>query len=109
MDNTNLVLSGLTLFGTIILIPSLGWWLKRLIQTKDSLTTKNLELWQEGAKERHAALVEQINDLDTCMSSIKTAVQRKVELTDCLRLSAEKWERINKHSHNQKGNVVIPR
>jgi len=102
---SSLILSGIS----VVFIPSLGWWLTRLIKTKDELTAKNLMLWQEGAKERHESLVSQINDLDVCMQDVKKAVRRKVETEDCLRLSKEKWDRINKHSHDTKGRVVIPR
>jgi len=103
--STAVILSGLTL----VFIPSLGWWLTRLIKAKDELTAKNLELWQVGAKERHQGLVDQITDLDECLSSVKVTLRTKVDITDCLRLSNDKWDRINRHSHNSEGNVVIPR
>ena len=104
-----LVLSGVTLLTTAVLIPALGWWLTRLIKMKDTLVAKNLALWQESAKERHLGIVRQLDDLDACMVSVKKAVHTKVDLVECMRLSAEKWERINKHSHDQRGNVVIRR
>ena len=107
--DSNTIINLIILAVTMILFPVLGWWLARLIRDKDSLTAKNLELWQAGAKERHEGLVNQLTNLDVCMNSVKKTVNGKVDITDCMRLSAEKWERINKHGHDGKGNVIILR
>uniref|UniRef100_A0A6M3JF07 Uncharacterized protein n=1 Tax=viral metagenome TaxID=1070528 RepID=A0A6M3JF07_9ZZZZ len=105
--NANVILNIVTLVATAVLIPSLGWWLARLIRERDKLNEKNLELWHERARERHVNLIQQLTSLDDCMRSVKRAVSEKVDLSYCDRISAEKWARINKHSHDDRGNVII--
>ena len=71
-------------FLTLILVPSVGWFITRSIKTSDELKEKlfrnsidNLEKaitdWQAGAKERTAALCKKIDDL----------AMRKVENHEC--------------------------
>lgn len=57
------------LFATVAGLPTLGWWLGNLIKKRDQLQEENLKMWQEGAKERMAALCGKIDALSKELKS----------------------------------------
>ena len=80
----------------VIAFPSLGFFIRKLIVDT-----------QKQAVERYALLHDEIKEIKACMGNVKADVNRKVDKTDCQRMSEEKWERINKHRHTDEGAVVI--
>jgi hypothetical protein len=70
-------------FLTAIGLPALGWFLARLIKTRDELNEQNLALWQEGAKERNKAVTEKLERIEKCIASIKGDLKEKVDNGHC--------------------------
>lgn len=84
------------LFFNVIALPALGWWITTQIKRIDILQTKNMELWQEGARERSSSLNEKIDKLDRCISSIKEDIDKKVEDHDCEVRVDRIWTELNR-------------
>lgn len=78
-------------------LPSLGWYVKSLLQDKE-----------QASAERHKALKDEIGRMRDCINNIKRELDEKRNIDECDDRSREKWERINRHMHDEKGHVVIP-
>jgi hypothetical protein len=88
----NLILSIITL----IIIPAGGFLIKKWI---DGI--------QDAAVIRSEGLKEDIERLTGCMSYVKGSLSNKVAKEECKEKCDEKWERLNHHSHNEEGKVVV--
>lgn len=90
-------------FVTIIGLPTLGWFLSRLITRRDQLQTDNLNLWQEGAKERNKALNEKLERIEKCISSIKDDLKERVHIAHC----SERYNGLKDDIHDLKQRTHI--
>jgi len=84
---------------SVIGIPTLGWYIKRLIISKDKSAAESLKIWQEGAIERHNELKKTVGRIEQCVTSVQSEIHKKINIDDYKRESGEKWNRINKHKH----------
>ena len=81
---------------SIVAFPALGFYMRSLIRYRE-----------ESDNERHRSIKESISKLEKCISSIKREIDEKRDAAECEKRSKEKWDRINKHTHDPSGRVVI--
>lgn len=82
----------------IIAIPSLGYYIRKDIRTREDRNT-----------ERHEELKTAFKTMQDCMNYMKNELNKKVDTTECKEESKEKWDRINHHRHTETGEVVLPK
>ncbi len=70
-------------FLTAIGIPALGFWLSRLIKTKDKLQSEYWQTWQEGAKARNSVINEKLERIEKCIGGIKDDIKERVHINHC--------------------------
>jgi len=96
-DSGHVLLINLTLsVVTVIIIPAGGFLIKKWI---DGI--------QDAAVLRTSILKEDIDKLQRCMTSVKSSLTDKVDKEDCKERCDEKWERLNHHSHDSSGRVIV--
>jgi hypothetical protein len=81
---------------TVVLIPAGGFLVKKWI---DGI--------QDSAVLRTTVLKDDIDKLQRCMNSVKEGMREKVDKEDCKERCDEKWERLNHHSHDSSGRVIV--
>ena len=86
----NLILS-------IIAFPSLAWFIKR-----------ELDENRNAVKENQVTIRQEMKEIKTCMMSMKREIDARVHKDDCEEESKIKWNRLNHHTHDAQGRVVIP-
>jgi hypothetical protein len=95
----SLLLSIVIALITVIGLPSLGWYLKRLIVAKDENAAKALKVWQDGSIERHNELKKSVERIENCVTIVEKKMHEKMDVEIYKKESGEKWNRINKHKH----------
>ena len=79
-----------------VAFPALGFFIRKLFEDM-----------QKNAVDRYSLLHEEIRSIKSCMAGMKEDIKDKVDESACNTKSKEKWERINRHTHDDQGRVVI--
>lgn len=81
----------------VIAFPSLAFFIKR-----------ELNFNRDAVKENQVLIRQEMKDIKTCMTAMKKEIDERVHKDECAEESKVKWERLNHHTHDVNGKVVIP-
>lgn len=79
----------------------------KLLAEKEALEDKALSEWRDSYMKTLGSLSSTLCSVKTTVEGMKEVSHHKVDLDECRRLSEEKWDRINHHSHDEHGKVTI--
>jgi len=92
---------------TAIGLPALAWFLKRLLDKKESMEEKTNAIKQAQDMERHHQVMTDMHRMEECLQEIKRRLEKKVDTEDCKERCDDKWEIIYHHKHDDDGKVVV--